>query len=369
MIDRVLEHLEALVGFDSSEPPATIRRDCPIVAYVAEALVLAGLEVKVEDIGGGCVNVFGTRGDPETLFNCHLDTVKPDPKWLREPFELAIDSGKAYGLGACDIKGAAACMLAAVEATDDPIAVLFTTDEEAGKGRCIEHFVRKRQMAPAVVVVAEPTSAAPVTQHRGFTSFELTFSGSAGHTSASSASERSALHKAIRWGDQALTLAEPGGPLHEARFNIGVIAGGTASNVIASSAYVRFGFRPSPGPRAAADTEAAVVGLRNALPSDGSAEWTDRFLAPPLTATDDSLAAIEAWGLERAPDVDFWTEAALFASAGMPTVVIGPGDIAQAHAADEFVEVDQLALCAGVYRSIIEAGAGSPAGQGASNAS
>ena len=67
-----------------------------------------------------------------------------------------------------------------------------------------------------------------------------------------------------------------------------------------------------------------------------------------------------AWGLDAGPDVDFWTEAALFAAgadhvAGLPSVVLGPGDIAQAHAADEFVEVAQLAACAEAYASIVRA--------------
>jgi acetylornithine deacetylase len=238
------------------------------------------------------------------------------------------------------------------------MAVLFTTDEEGGRGTCVNAFLESQAGRWSRVVVAEPTGARAVLQHRGFASFEVSFGGTAGHTSGADAARGSAVHKAVRWMNAALDLAEPGGLLDGSRFNIGIVRGGTASNVVASETTVRFGFRPEPGADAARVTEDRIAALKALLPGDGSAVWTDRFLAPPLTADPGMAEAVSGWGLEAGPDVDFWTEAALFAAGahgadGLPAVVLGPGDIAQAHAADEFVGVPQLIACAEAYSAIV----------------
>ena len=339
MIDRVIDHLRVLVSHDTSDPPAVFNASHPLLAWVAQRLADAGCAVSIDDVGGGCVNVFATRGAPRVLWNCHLDTVPVDDKWTRDPFTLAVEGGRAIGRGTTDIKGAGACMLAAIETSDAPVAMLFTTDEEAGKGRCVEAFCASGAMAPACAVVAEPTSCRAVTAHRGFSSYELCFTGAAGHTSQSDTGGRSAIHAAIRWGQQALDLVE-GGPLAEARFNIGIVRGGVASNVIASEACVRFGMRPTPE----LDAETCIAPLREAA-ERLNGEWRDRFVAPPLAKRPEAVAAVQAWGIERSAPVDYWTEAALFSKAGIPSVVLGPGDIAQAHAADEFVSIAQLEMC------------------------
>jgi acetylornithine deacetylase len=371
----ILEHLRVLVAADSSDPVTTMSPTHGAVTHCVRTLSAAGFEVSIDDLGDGCVNVLATRGESDAhkgvLFNCHLDTVKVNPNWTRDPFALTVEGegpdAKAYGLGATDIKGAAACLLAVAEATDQPMAILFTTDEEGGKGTCVNTFVRTHAGAWDRVVVAEPTGAKIVRQHRGFASFEVTFRGTAGHTSGANASAGSAIHKAVRWMNAALDLAEPGGLLDGSRFNIGIVHGGTASNVVASEATVRFGFRPEPGGDAAARTDERVRALKALLPEhsliDGSVEWTDRFLAPPLTADARTAGVAEEWGVECGPDVDFLDRGGAVRRRArrrariFPAVVLGPGDIAQAHAADEFVSVAQLESCARAYASIVHAGA------------
>ncbi len=354
-IDTITKHLRHLVAQDTSDPVSTITKDHPILGYAARVLEGAGCTVTIEDLGAGCVNLLGVRGEPVTLFNCHLDTVKPNPNWSKDPFELSIESGRAYGLGATDIKGAGACMLSVAQSTDAPIAILFTTDEEAGKGHCVETFLESQRSRWARAVVAEPTKAKGVFQHRGFTSFELTFHGTAGHTSGADASHDSAIHKALQWGSQALTLAQPGAILDGARFNIGLAQGGSASNVIAADAILRFGFRPLPTRDAPQRTKACIQSLQDLLPRDGSTIWTDRFVAPALVRDESMVPIVESWGIELGDDVDFWTEAALFAVGGVPAVVLGPGNIAQAHSSDEYVELAQLEQCADAYAAIVSA--------------
>jgi len=364
----ILDHLRTLVAADSSDPVAQMSPSHPAIVHCVRTLEAAGCAVTLRDLGGGCVNLLAVRGDADarhgTLFNCHLDTVKVNPNWTRDPFALSVEregpDARAYGLGACDIKGAAACLLGVAQATDEPMAVLFTTDEEGGRGTCVKAFLDAERSRWSRVIVAEPTGARAVLQHRGFASFEVSFSGTAGHTSAAHAARGSAVHKAVAWMHGALALAERGGVLGGSRFNIGIVQGGTASNVVASEATVRFGFRPEPGLDAPERTAERVRALKALLPSDGSAVWTDRFIAPPLTADSGMAACVASWGLDAGPDVDFWTEAALFAAGdngneGLPSVVLGPGNIAQAHAADEFVMVTQLEACAVAYASVVRA--------------
>jgi acetylornithine deacetylase len=351
--ETILSHLTQLVSGDSSDPVASMTPDHPVLVHAARVLEASGCEVTFTDLGEGCVNLLAVRGQPSTLFNCHLDTVKPSDGWIRDPFKLSIEDGRAYGLGACDIKGAAACMLAAAESSDAPLAYLFTTDEEAGKGKCVGSFLDEQGERWSRAVVAEPTESMAVFQHRGFASFEIEFIGTAGHTSGSDASENSAIHKAIDWGNRALELSMPGGPLEGACFNIGILKGGTASNVIAPSALVRFGFRPAPNPDANSIAQRNIQSLQELLPEVGSAIWTARFVGPALVRDVRMSHVVESWGIKIGPDVDFWTEAALFAAGGLPAIVLGPGSITQAHSSDEFVELSQLARCADAYSGIL----------------
>jgi acetylornithine deacetylase/succinyl-diaminopimelate desuccinylase-like protein len=111
--DAILAHLRVLVAADSSDPVTQISPAHGAVAHCARTLADAGFAVSVDDLGGGCVNLLAVRGDADvrtgTLFNCHLDTVKANPNWTRDPFALSVegegDDRTAYGLGACDIKG------------------------------------------------------------------------------------------------------------------------------------------------------------------------------------------------------------------------------------------------------------------------
>ena len=127
-------------------------------AVRAGQLQAAGFTTEFQDLGQGRVNLVAKRGTPKLLLNCHLDTVPVDPKWTLDPFTLTEAGDKVHGLGSCDIKGAAACMLTAVEATDHDVAVLFNTDEEAGHGDCIEHFLAHTDWHPCGGV-AEATEA------------------------------------------------------------------------------------------------------------------------------------------------------------------------------------------------------------------
>jgi acetylornithine deacetylase len=363
LLDRTLRHLRALVAFDTRNPPRAIDSGGIFDYLRAE---LADFDCSVTDHGAGAVSLLARRGRPGHLFNVHLDTVPDSPGWSASPFELRVDGEYATGLGACDIKGAAAAMLAAAQASNGDAAFLFTSDEEANDARCIAAFLERFPLRDSPfpnVIVAEPTGCEAVLAHRGISSVRMRFAGRAGHASAEQALADSALHQAVRWGNaalervQSLAHARFGG-LTGLRFNIGTVQGGIKANMVAPEAEVRFGFRPLPS----MDIDELLRGF-HALADVAPAEFVETFRGAPLPAGDIAEAEArrleardlaDALGLPIGNAVDFWTEAALFSCAGCTTLVYGPGDIAQAHAADERVALDQLAIAAATYHRLMD---------------
>lgn len=347
LLDDTLRHLKVLVSFDTRNPPRNIGTD-GIFSYLRDHL--PGFAVEIVDHGAGAVSCLAVRGKPKYLFNVHMDTVPDSPAWSANPFELRVDGDRAVGLGACDIKGAAAGLLAAANAVDGDAAFLFTSDEEANDPRCIDAFL-KRGLKFDAVLVAEPTQTRAVLAHRGISAVSMKFAGRAGHASHKQQPGDSALHQAVVWGNRALELVasmegEKFGGLSGLRFNIGRIEGGIKANVIAPEASVRFGFRPLPS----MDLDVLLERFRT-LSEPPPVAFDETFRGPSLPSGDPMLAEERRLAARDVADelnlvvgnaVDFWTEASLFSAAGYTAMVYGPGDIAQAHAADEWVSLEQL---------------------------
>jgi acetylornithine deacetylase len=190
----------------------------------------------------------------------------------------------------------------------------------------------------------------------------MRFRGQAGHGSGGNADADSAVHQALRWGGRALDFVQ--GQAHQRfggltglRFNIGRIEGGIKANMIAPAAELRFGFRPLPS----MDVDALLETFR-ACAEPAAAEFVETFRGPSLPGGDIAQAEekrlrardfADELGLPIGNAVDFWTEASLFSQAGYTTFVYGPGDIAQAHSADEFVELSQLEKVTNSYMNIV----------------
>ncbi|MEO5558578.1 MAG: acetylornithine deacetylase [Dokdonella sp.] len=361
MLETVLKHLEALVAFDTRNPPRAIGTG-GIFDYLRAQL--SSFQIEVTDHGSGAVSMLAVRGAPTRVFNVHLDTVPSSPAWSADPHVLRVTADRAIALGACDIKGAAAALLTAAAMTNGDAAFLFTTDEEANDARCIAAFLA-RDHGFKEAIVAEPTMCEAVLAHRGISSVLMKFKGSAGHASGANAMQASALHQTIRWGGRALDFVESQehqrfGGLTGLRFNIGKVEGGIKANMIAPSADVRFGFRPLPS----MSIDVLHDRFRGLADTDVIEHYEETFRGPSLPAGDVAAAEtrrLEARDLADALDlpignaVDFWTEASLFSAAGLAAIVYGPGDIAQAHSADEWVALDQLAAATTIYQRLLEA--------------
>ncbi len=366
-LNPLLEHLSALVGFDTQNPPRDIAVESDIFEYLKSQL--PGFEFQMHDAGDGCISLLAKRGSPTLLFNFHIDTVPAAAAWTTDPHELIIgtnDNGQiATGLGACDIKGASACMLSAVAKSSGDVALLFSSDEEHGSSIAVKAFLNTEH-GFTKVIVAEPTNAKAILAHRGIQSGKIYFSGLSGHASEERALKDSAIHKSGKWMAAALDWVEQQtqnfDSLSGLPFNIGKVDGGIKANMIAASCEMAFGFRPLPGQDAALmlDELQQLACDVNHLPSD-EVILAPGFSGPTLPAANQDFDVAISKASALANDlhlpsgeaVAFWTEASLFSQAGLTAVVFGPGNIAQAHTANEWVSLKQLQLVEQHYIQIL----------------
>lgn len=356
-LQAVVERLAQLVACDTQNPPRRIDGDAAIFQHCKNA-VGDGFQVRHWDHGEGHVSWYAVRGKPKTLFNVHLDTVPLGDGWTSDPLVLQIRDQRAYGRGSCDIKGAAAVLLTLAQQGAADLALLFTSDEEGAGGCCVERFLQTGEAERfEQVVVAEPTGCKAVLAHRGFLSVKTRFTGLPGHSSEARALADSANHQMAKWAAASLAVArkyktseqDPG-----SCFNIGVIDGGTKSNVIAGNAFVHWSARLKPG----ASNEEFLRAIQACSPAEAQVEWEVPFMGGPLPAAGQDSCAAENYcvttGLPCAAAVDFWTEASLFSAAGLPALVLGPGNIAQAHVTDEWVALPQLEQAFELYGRLVK---------------
>lgn len=351
-LDRLLRHLKALIAFDTQNPPRNLHGDSLLFEYLATALGRE-FDIKVTDHGKGRVAFLAVRGVPDHLFNAHLDTVPVIEGSLYPPLEMNQREDRIYGRGACDTKGAAACLLTIAQTTSVPLALLFTTDEEGGEGCCIERFIADDGCAPYKwVVVCEPTECKVELVHRGYLSVRGQFSGVSGHSSERRGLEQNAVHRLALWSAAAIERA--GRDSDEGLrscFNIGTVSGGIKSNVIADQASIHWSARLLPGQ---SNDEYLTRMLK--LTAAEHATWEVPFAGPPLPTEDNEPlepdAHSELKGADIGSGLDFWTEASLFSRAGTPAIVFGPGSIEQAHGVDEWVSVSQLEKALGLFRKL-----------------
>lgn len=355
--DALLGHLERLVACDTQNPPRDITGDSEIFQYCSE-VVGSGFRVSTWDHGDGHVSWYALRGNPDVLFNVHLDTVPNGDGWTSDPLELQVRDGRAYGRGSCDIKGAAAALLTIAEQGPENLALLFTSDEEGAGGCCVENFLADGGGEPYhQVIVAEPTNCRAVLGHRGFLSVKTRFEGEPGHSSEARALTDNANHQAARWAAAALDVAagkkespdDPGTCM-----NIGILDGGSKSNVIAGGAFVHWSARLRPGE----SNDDFLEEIKACAAPGDRVSWEVPFKGEPLPAGGRDDTAAHAFcrsnGLPASEPVDFWTEASLFSAAGLPAIVLGPGDIAQAHAANEWVALEQLQRALELYGGVVK---------------
>jgi acetylornithine deacetylase len=330
----VLDHLAALVAFDTAAPP---RANATRAALDYLRAQLPRFRIESTDHGDGAVSMLATRGQPRRVFAASLDTVPATAGWTADPLQLRIASGRAHGLGVCDAKGAVAALLAVANATRGDFALMFHSGARTGDGNAIAAF-RARELGIREAIVAGPTRCEAVLAHRGASSVLLRFRGNASR-------------HARRWHARALELVAA-----ESRARFGGLtglgfevldAGGRIGAPPASGAPLRFGFAPLP----THDVDALHVRFGGCAAPGSLLRYEETSRRPSLPAGDAARAEerrLEARDLADGLDlpignaVDSWSPASLFSQAGLTAIAYGPGDVAQAHAPDEWVSLAQL---------------------------
>jgi acetylornithine deacetylase len=300
--------------------------------------------------------VFARWGTPRRVINAHVDTVPANAGWSRDPWQPHVEGGKLYGLGSADTKGAIAATLVALEgAKPRDLGVLFSGDEEAGSAVMHEFLASEHAKEIREVIVCEPTKRAAGTAHRGVLGQTATMKGPGGHSSKADhlpkpLAQLARLAAALDDSAQRRLADGPAG-MTGTCLNIAGLTGGVAFNVIPARGELEWSLRPYPGfDRAGWDREVAQL----AAALDPSITIATTIDHEPFAC--DALADRVRSFADRIGALDFWTEAALWSAHGASAIVIGPGDIAQAHAADEWVTLDDLDWAVALFRSLIDVG-------------
>jgi acetylornithine deacetylase len=378
---RILEILSALLAFDTTSRNPNL----DLVAWVEQYLRAAGVpSERLYDPTGQKASLWATLGPrdvPGYILSGHTDVVPVDGQdWSSDPFRLREAGGRLYGRGACDMKGfLAVCLAAAGQRPNGslraPVHLALSYDEEVGcvGGRRLAEHLSRAPVRQRACFVGEPTSMGVVIGHKGKRTVRATVRGRTGHSALAPLAVN-----AVEYGARLVTeitrmadrLADDGprDDLYDVPYStahVGVMRGGVAVNIVPDRAEIIFEFRTIGGMDPDALVAEVVRHAREVLeprmqaidPATGfDFEVISGFpgLDTPPQAEVVALAKKLA-GQDGHSKVAFGTEAGLFSEiAGIPTVVIGPGSIDQAHKADEWIAVDQLQACATFVDRLIE---------------
>jgi acetylornithine deacetylase len=375
-----VELLRRLIAFP------TVSRDSnlALIQYVRDLLVPYRAEIRLtHDDGKRKANLFATlgpRGEPGIVLSGHTDVVPTEGQaWDTDPFEMVEKDGRFYGRGACDMKGFIACVLALVpefmkRGLQTPLHIAFSYDEEVGcigVGRLISDLQRAG-IRPRSCIVGEPTEMRPVIAHKGKKGYRCTVRGLAAHSAYAPlgvnavefAAEAVAFLKQLARRHRDQGPFDRGFDIAHTTVHTGVIRGGTALNVIPHECSFDFEFRHLPGddPDRLLGEFADYVRVR-LEPEMRAIHPAAGFTIEPLseipmldTRSESEIVALaqELAGSGEIGKVSFATEGSQFQRAGIPTVVCGPGSIAQAHKPNEFVTLDQIARCEAFLRGLAD---------------
>ena len=368
---NTLKILEKLVGFDTTSYRSNLELIDYISQYLSDFNISSQLIFNAEKSKANLFATIGSGGRGGVLLSGHTDVVPvAGQHWDTDPFTLNIAEGRAYGRGTCDMKGFIACALAAVPDMVQaelaaPIHLAFSYDEEvgcAGVGHLIE-YLRLTELDIDACIIGEPSSLKPVTAHTGKSVFKCKFNGTPMHSSLapegvnaiSYAAE--VLHRInqIECSAKMLTIEDIRFKHPHPTLNIGQIQGGKAVNIVAEYCEFDVEYRYPPGGEAdylAAKLpdivrEVAHIPM-SAIASSASASC-ERIIDYPAFKGDFRSSASRLvrrlTGANNDTAVNYGTEAGLFEKDGFSSVVCGPGDIAQAHQPNEFIELSQLEKC------------------------
>ena len=366
-----LEILDRLVSFDTTSRNSNLALIAWVRAYLDGFAIPYRLSYDAAGERANLHAIIGPEGPGGVALSGHVDTVPVDGQnWTSDPFSLRRKDGRLIARGAADMKGFVACCLAAVPGflaarLRRPVHLFISYNEEvdcSGARRLIVDLAESGQ-SPSLCIVGEPTSMQPVLGHKGRIAVDVAVRGLAGHSSAPGRGVNAvhAAAEAVAWvaGEQRRFAKEgPFGPGFDPPYttvHVGMLSGGTILNIIPEDARFRMEWRVVPGDdvqaalgRLKAHVSTAIEPAMHAVdPATGFTITVSDWLPGLSLDPDHALAEMvrRLTGSNSAGYVSYGTEAGLYEEAGIPSIVCGPGDIAQAHTPDEWILASQLDAC------------------------
>lgn len=372
------EMLEQLVAFNTTSRESNLA----LIEFVGRYLTGLGVDYElIHNAEGSKANLYARLGPPGhggVMLSGHSDVVPVDGQnWSVPPFALTERDGKLYGRGTADMKGFIACILAAIphflaQPLTQPLHLAISYDEEVGclGVRTLLDALSHRADKPAICLIGEPTELQPVLGHKGKLGVRCEVQGAACHSAYApqgvNAIEYAAklIHHLTLIGQR---LAAP--EHHDARFDppfttvqTGLIQGGRALNIVPADCAFDFEVRTLPQDDAQeVARELESYAQRELLPTmhavnrDAAIRFYPISSYPGLyTAAQSAAARLVAHltGSEKFSTVAFGTEGGLFHQSGIPSVICGPGSMAQGHKPDEFITIEQLNACDALLRRL-----------------
>ena len=374
------EILERLVAFDTTSRNSNL----PLIAFVREFLDAQGVPYRIStDATGEKANIHAIIGPQQAggiALSGHVDTVPVDGQsWSSDPFSLRRDAGRLYARGAADMKGFVAACLAAVpdlraRGLVRPLHLFISYDEETGCEGAQRLIVDLNEsgLKPALCVVGEPSGMKPILAHKGKLNLHVRVRGKPGHSSEPDKGVNAiyAAAQAVAYvAEEARRLAQEGpfedgfDPPHTT-IHVGTIQGGSILNIIPEHAEFIMEWRPIPGDdgmqavdRLKAYVAAHIEPAMHAVdPATGFSFEVQNIMPGMAIAPDHALTSLvkQITGANSAGKVSYGTESGYYQEADIPTIICGPGHIAQAHQPDEWIAQDQLDACDAFIRRLAE---------------
>lgn len=372
--------IERLVAFDTTSRNSNLE----LIDFVRSYLEDLGVQsVLVRDAEGGKANLYATLGPTDRAgiaLSGHTDVVPVDgQRWSTDPFRLARRDPNLYGRGTADMKSfLAVCLALAPEILRsnlrEPIHFAFSYDEEVGclGVRRLLDWLHEQPVRPRACIIGEPTGMQVVRAHKGKLSVRCHAHGVACHSALAhrgvnaveAAAEVIAYLKAMARRFREQGPYEEGYEPPYTTVHTGTVHGGTALNIVPEACTFLFEFRhlPEQDPESllaevTGFAERELLPEMRAISTEAGFEWERLSDFPGLDTAEDAEVVTLAKACaqaNRSGAVSFGTEGGLFQQAGIPAVICGPGYIDQAHKADEFVALDQVARCEAFVRRLIE---------------
>ncbi|MCX7559393.1 acetylornithine deacetylase [Sulfitobacter sp. F26204] len=373
--------MEKLISFP------TVSRDSniPLIDWVADYLASHGIEshryIDPDQPKHALFAHVGPWEEGAVVLSGHTDVVPVDGQpWDTDPFSVVEKDGKYYGRGTCDMKGFDALAIwALVEGKyaglKRPLQIALSFDEEVGCTGAPPMIAAMQPVLPkgAAAIIGEPSTMQAVTGHKGGTGFDTHVVGFEVHSSLLHTGVNAIMAgaKLIEWANEMNTASMAAKPSDLAAMfdppfttvHVGMISGGTAHNITAKDCRFAMDFRVVPGEdkdywgKLYLEKVREVEKQMQSVVPETEIRISERFDVPALQPEEDGVAETlvrQITGDNASHKVSYGTEAGQFQAAGYSAVICGPGNIAQAHQPNEFIEVAQFNAGQDFMRKLLE---------------